>query len=48
MPHSTASDPAEVEALNCLEQGTSKLEEGDVQSAKVRAIWDFVFCKLTQ
>jgi len=34
MPHSTASDPAEVEALNCLEQGTQKLEEGDVQTAK--------------
>ncbi|RDB23820.1 hypothetical protein Hypma_009017 [Hypsizygus marmoreus] len=33
-PHSTASDPAEVEALRCLEQGTVKLEEGDVQAAK--------------
>lgn len=33
-PHSTASDPAEVEALRCLEQGTVKLEEGDVQGAK--------------
>ncbi|KIP08784.1 hypothetical protein PHLGIDRAFT_23305 [Phlebiopsis gigantea 11061_1 CR5-6] len=33
-PHSTASDPAEVEALQCLEQGTQKLEEGDVQAAK--------------
>jgi len=33
-PHSTASDPAEVEALRCLEQGTAKLEEGDVQAAK--------------
>ncbi|THH19448.1 hypothetical protein EW146_g1721 [Bondarzewia mesenterica] len=33
-PHSTASDPAEVEALQCLEQGTQKLEEGDVQGAK--------------
>ncbi|KAJ3551930.1 hypothetical protein NM688_g4427 [Phlebia brevispora] len=33
--HSTASDPAEVEALQCLEQGTQKLEEGDVQAAKV-------------
>ncbi|KAJ7281889.1 hypothetical protein C8J57DRAFT_1298806 [Mycena rebaudengoi] len=33
-PHSTASDPAEVEALRCLELGTSKLEEGDVNSAK--------------
>ncbi|KAF8075077.1 hypothetical protein FPV67DRAFT_1727513 [Lyophyllum atratum] len=34
-PHSTASDPAEVEALRCLEQGTTKLEEGDVQGAKL-------------
>jgi len=33
-PHSTATDPAEVEALRCLEQGTQKLEEGDVQAAK--------------
>ncbi|EEB94778.1 hypothetical protein MPER_06353 [Moniliophthora perniciosa FA553] len=33
-PHSTASDPAEVEALRCLEEGTMKLEEGDVQAAK--------------
>ncbi|KAF9447516.1 TPR-like protein [Macrolepiota fuliginosa MF-IS2] len=33
-PHSTASDPAEAEAVRCLEQGTSKLEEGDVQAAK--------------
>ncbi|EPQ56397.1 TPR-like protein, partial [Gloeophyllum trabeum ATCC 11539] len=33
-PHSTATDPAEVEALKCLEQGTLKLEEGDVQAAK--------------
>jgi len=33
-PHSTASDPVEVEALACLEQGTLKLEEGDVQGAK--------------
>lgn len=32
--HSTASDPAETEALLCLEQGTQKLEEGDVQAAK--------------
>ncbi|KAJ6581220.1 hypothetical protein B0H19DRAFT_928887, partial [Mycena capillaripes] len=32
--HSTASDPAEVEALRCLEMGTAKLEEGDVASAK--------------
>ena len=33
-PHSSASDPAEVEALRCLEQGTAKLEEGDVHAAK--------------
>ncbi|EIN06117.1 TPR-like protein [Punctularia strigosozonata HHB-11173 SS5] len=33
-PHSTANDPAETEALQCLEQGTAKLEEGDVQAAK--------------
>ncbi|KAJ7746891.1 hypothetical protein DFH07DRAFT_831685 [Mycena maculata] len=33
-PHSTASDPAEVEALRCLELGTSKLEDGDVLAAK--------------
>ncbi|KIJ62051.1 hypothetical protein HYDPIDRAFT_176787 [Hydnomerulius pinastri MD-312] len=33
-PHSTASDPADVEAMQCLEQGTQKLEEGDVQAAK--------------
>ncbi|KAJ4473698.1 TPR-like protein [Lentinula aciculospora] len=33
-PHSTASDPAEVEAMNCLEQGTRLLEEGDVEGAK--------------
>lgn len=33
-PHSTASDPAEVEALRCLEQGTLKLEEGDIPAAK--------------
>ena len=33
-PHSTASDPAEEEALLCLEQGTQKLEEGDVEGAK--------------
>lgn len=33
-PHSTASDPAEAEAVRCLEQGTVKLEEGDVQAAK--------------
>ncbi|KAG2011397.1 hypothetical protein CC2G_011521 [Coprinopsis cinerea AmutBmut pab1-1] len=33
-PHSSAIDPAEVEALRCLEQGTAKLEEGDVQAAR--------------
>jgi len=33
-PHSTATDPAEVEAMQCLEQGTQKLEEGDIQGAK--------------
>ncbi|KAJ3745476.1 hypothetical protein DFH05DRAFT_1523757 [Lentinula detonsa] len=33
-PHSTASDPAEIEAINCLEQGTRLLEEGDVEGAK--------------
>ncbi|KAJ7355563.1 TPR-like protein [Mycena albidolilacea] len=33
-PHSTAADPAEVEALRCLEMGTQKLEEGDVVAAK--------------
>lgn len=33
--HSTTLDPAEVEALQCLEEGTQKLEEGDVQAAKV-------------
>lgn len=33
-PHSTASDPGEIEALRCLEQGTAKLEEGDVHAAK--------------
>ncbi|KAJ3515994.1 hypothetical protein NLJ89_g1405 [Agrocybe chaxingu] len=33
-PQSSASDPAETEALRCLEQGTTKLEEGDVQGAK--------------
>ncbi|KAF8998553.1 hypothetical protein BDQ17DRAFT_1247511, partial [Cyathus striatus] len=33
-PHSTPSDPAEAEALRCLELGTAKLEEGDVQAAK--------------
>ncbi|TDL23669.1 TPR-like protein [Rickenella mellea] len=33
-PHSTHTDPAETEALSCLEQGTQKLEEGDVAGAK--------------
>ncbi|KAF4610540.1 hypothetical protein D9613_006726 [Agrocybe pediades] len=33
-PQSSASDPAEAEALRCLEQGTAKLEEGDVEGAK--------------
>jgi len=33
-PHSIATDPAEEEALLCLEQGTQKLEEGDVEGAK--------------
>lgn len=33
-PHSIASDPAEEEALLCLDQGTQKLEEGDVEGAK--------------
>lgn len=33
-PHSTAVDPAETEALLCLEKGTQKLEEGDVEGAK--------------
>jgi len=32
--HSSTSDPAELEAVQCLEQGTQKLEEGDVQAAK--------------
>ncbi|KAH9917318.1 uncharacterized protein B0H18DRAFT_1034900 [Fomitopsis serialis] len=31
---STTVDPAEVESLQCLEEGTQKLEEGDVQAAK--------------
>ena len=34
-PHSIASDPAEEEALLCLEQGTQRLEEGDVEGAKI-------------
>ena len=33
-PHSTASDPAEVQANQCLERGTQKLEEGDIEAAK--------------
>ncbi|KAI0033674.1 hypothetical protein K488DRAFT_47192, partial [Vararia minispora EC-137] len=33
-PHSTTSDPAEAAAIDYLEQGTQKLEEGDVQGAK--------------
>lgn len=33
-PHSTAADPAETEAVQCLEKGTQKLEEGDVHGAK--------------
>lgn len=33
-PQSSASDPAEAEALRCLEQGTAKLEDGDVLGAK--------------
>ncbi|KIY66732.1 TPR-like protein [Cylindrobasidium torrendii FP15055 ss-10] len=32
--HSTASDPAEVEANRCIEEGTLKLEEGDLEGAK--------------
>ncbi|KZT00664.1 TPR-like protein [Laetiporus sulphureus 93-53] len=32
--HSTTTDPAEAEALQCLEEGTQKLEDGDVQAAK--------------
>ncbi|KAF7964992.1 hypothetical protein HWV62_13928 [Athelia sp. TMB] len=32
--HSTTSDPAEAEAVHCLEEGTQKLEEGDVHAAK--------------
>ena len=34
-PHSTPIDPAETEALQCLEKGTQKLEEGDVEGAKL-------------
>ncbi|OJT08287.1 hypothetical protein TRAPUB_826 [Trametes pubescens] len=33
-PNSSAVNPAEVEAMQCLEEGTQKLEEGDVQAAK--------------
>ncbi|KAL4063143.1 hypothetical protein J3A83DRAFT_4362706 [Scleroderma citrinum] len=33
-PHSTPSDPAEAEAMKCLEQGTQKLEENDLHGAK--------------
>lgn len=32
--HSSTSDPAEAEAVQCLEQGTQKLEEGDVKTAQ--------------
>lgn len=33
-PHSTTTDPAETEAQVCLEKGTQKLEEGDIEGAK--------------
>ncbi|RDX46190.1 TPR-like protein, partial [Lentinus brumalis] len=33
-PSSSAVNPAEVEAMQCLEEGTQKLEDGDVQAAK--------------
>ncbi|KAJ3550327.1 hypothetical protein NMY22_g538 [Coprinellus aureogranulatus] len=33
-PQSSPIDPAEAEALRCLEQGTAKLEDGDVHAAK--------------
>ncbi|KAI0703221.1 hypothetical protein C8Q76DRAFT_754206 [Earliella scabrosa] len=33
-PNSSAVNPAEGEAMQCLEEGTQKLEEGDVQAAK--------------
>ena len=33
-PTSTPVDPAETEALRCLQAGTQKLEEGDVEGAK--------------
>jgi hypothetical protein len=32
--HSSTSDPAEVEAVQCLDRGTQKLEEGDIAAAK--------------
>lgn len=32
--HSSTLDPAEAEAVQCLERGTQKLEEGDVHAAK--------------
>ncbi|TFL01892.1 hypothetical protein BDV98DRAFT_43624 [Pterulicium gracile] len=32
--HSTALDPAESEALRCLEQGTQMLEDGEVEAAR--------------
>ena len=34
MPHSTPFDPVEAEAMSCLEQGTQKLEENNLQGAK--------------
>ncbi|KAF9045709.1 TPR-like protein [Hymenopellis radicata] len=33
-PHSTAADPAQAELNRCIEQGTQKLEEGDLEGAK--------------
>jgi len=33
-PHSVPQDPAETEALQALEQGTQRLEEGDIEGAK--------------
>ncbi|KAF5316382.1 hypothetical protein D9619_006122 [Psilocybe cf. subviscida] len=33
-PQSSTTDPAEAEAMRCLEEGTVKLEEGDVHAAK--------------
>ena len=41
---SSAVNPAEVEAMQCLEEGTQKLEEGDVQAAKVRGISHISVC----